>query len=385
MTPKTRIMLLALVCVTLASITHTLVAFTLLDTRWPPGEIVMEVQLGSASRLIDGSVGWDDCAIDALDQWNQSLDGSGVSFKAVRDSTRTPAAGDLVNSVFFADDIFGTPFVAQVLSVTLGSAFLVPGIDTTAETDVLFNSASRFNCYRGLRVGSTPDSPNTTDVQRVALHAFGHVLGLDHPDEDTPPQTVAAVMNAFIGDTDALQLDDTQGALSRYGVSVVGIPFPPRDQVLSFFLSLENEYRDGLGRERNNAGNVNAEGSAIWFPEWLRYVLNGCSAAEAATRVLLQIGGMGLQPVCGVVADGVINFPPRNLSLDFLSALDTFYRDTLHETASDSYIDLEGKAVWLQEYLRYRVNGCDHQQAADRVFQQIRGEDIAPICGSGQA
>jgi hypothetical protein len=94
---------------------------------------------------------------------------------------------------------------------------------------------------------------------------------------------------------------------------------------------------------------------------------------------------MGLQPVCEVIAAGVINFPPRNLSFDFLNTLDTFYRDTLNETASDSYIDLEGKAVWLQKYLRYRVNGCDHQQAADRIFQQIRGGGIAPICGSGQA
>ena len=98
--------------------------------------------------------------------------------------------------------------------------------------------------------------------------------------------------------------------------------------------------------------------------------------------MLLQISGQGIQPVCGVVAPGVINFPPRNLSLDFLVILDAFYGNTLNESAPDSYIDLEGKAVWLQEYLRYRVNGCNHQEATDRVFDQIRTGVIAAICAA---
>ena len=155
-----------------------------------------------------------------------------------------------------------------------------------------------------------------------------------------------------------------------------------RRQVLNFFLRLENEYRDTLGRQRNNQGFVDAEGSAVWFPEWLRYVLNQCSVTEATNRVLMQIRGQGIQPVCGVVAPGVISFPPRNQSLDFLNTLDGFYRDELDRTVELTYVDLEGKAVWLQEYLRYRVNGCDDTQATDRVIQQIRGGGIAPVCGA---
>ena len=384
MRPKTRIFVLSAGCVVLALVAHTLLAFNLeSDRRWLPGEIAMEMQLGASGALIDGSADWDECGIAALAEWNANLDGAGVTFNAVRGSTRTPAGNDGFSNVFFADDVFGTPFGERTLATT--GAWFIPreGINETVEADVVFNNAQGFNCYRGAqRLGPTPESNNTTDLKRVGLHEFGHVLGLDHPDEATPPQTVTAIMNALVGNLDSLQLDDIQGALTLYGVAVTGIPFPPRDQVLDFFLSLENEYRDTLGRQQNNEGFVDAEGSAVWFPEFLRYVLNDCSATEAAERVLLQIAGQGIQPVCGVVESGVINFPPRNESLDFLVVLDAFYADELSRTVELSYIDLEGKAVWLQEYLRYRVNGCNDQQATDRVFQQIRGGGIAPICST---
>jgi hypothetical protein len=32
---------------------------------------------------------------------------------------------------------------------------------------------------------------------------------------------------------------------------------------------------------------------------------------------------------------------------------------------------VEGDVVWTQEYLRYRVNRCTHQQAQQKVFQQV--------------
>ncbi len=370
-------------CIAIVSVTHTLFAFVFVEpeARWPAGEIMMEMQLGSASGLIDDSADWNECAIAALVDWNANLGGTGVSFNAIRNSTQPAGSNDGFNNVFWSDDIFGTPFGEQTLAVTAHWYFEQAGVDTLAEADVIFNNAQAFNCYRGARrLGPTPESTSMSDMKRTALHEFGHVLGLDHPDQTPPPQTEDAIMTSTVTDIDSLQLDDIYGAKTLYGVAVVGIPFPPRDQVLDFFLDLENEYRDTLGRQQNNPGSVNAEGSAVWFPEWLRYVLNGCTVEEAAFRVGLQIIGQGVQPVCGVVASGTIEFPPRNESLDFLTDLDTLYRDILNETAPDSYIDLEGKAVWLQEYLRYRVNGCNNQEATDKVFQQIRGGGIAPVC-----
>ncbi len=159
-----------------------------------------------------------------------------------------------------------------------------------------------------------------------------------------------------------------------------GIPFPPRDEVLDFFLNLENEYRDTLGRQRNNPGFVDAEGSAVWFPEWLRHVLNGCSTTDSTEQVLGQIQGLVLQPDCSVVVPGNVNFPPRNESLEFLNTLEMTYENELRRVPQLSHIDLEGKAVWLPEYLRYRVSGCNNQEATDWIFQQIRGGAVAPQC-----
>ena len=73
--------------------------------------------------------------------------------------------------------------------------------------------------------------------------------------------------------------------------------------------------------------------------------------------MLMQIRSQGIQPVCENLAPEPVTFPPRNLSLDFLTQLDAFYRDALARPIAWSRVDQEGKAVWLQEYLRYRIDG----------------------------
>jgi hypothetical protein len=75
-----------------------------------------------------------------------------------------------------------------------------------------------------------------------------------------------------------------------------------------------------------------------------------------------------------------VAFPPRDQPLDFRVRLETKYRDQLQRPSTSSYVDLEGNIVWTQEYLRYRVNACDHTEAVDRVFLQIDGRGIQPVC-----
>ncbi len=63
---------------------------------------------------------------------------------------------------------------------------------------------------------NTPDSPGTwRSYARLLLHEFGHVLGLDHPDDYG--QQEQAIMNSNLG-FDALQPDDIAGVRALYGV-----------------------------------------------------------------------------------------------------------------------------------------------------------------------
>jgi len=43
-------------------------------------------------------------------------------------------------------------------------------------------------------------------------------------------------------------------------------------------------------------------------------------------------------------------------------------------------VDREGDVVWIQEYLRYRVNSCGHAAAVQSVLTQIDGRSAPPVC-----
>jgi hypothetical protein len=183
--------------------------------RWPAGGIVMQMQLGGSGTLLDGSTSWNASAEGALAAWNSNV--GSVEFRVIRDSTAPIGDGDGRNSVFFSDRVFDRSFDD---AVAVATAWTRDSGRTRVEADVIFNNAYSWNSYRGPLRASTGGG-TLYDLRRVALHEFGHVLGLDHPDEFG--QTMVAVMNSTVSDVDGLQSDDIAGARALYS----GAPPPP--------------------------------------------------------------------------------------------------------------------------------------------------------------
>ena len=114
----------------------------------------------------------------------------------------------------------------------------------------------------------------------------------------------------------------------------------------------------------------------MWIQEYLRYRVNLCTHHDAVHRVLMQIDGLGIQPVCGF--SDSLAFPPRNEPFDFRQQLEAKYRDDLRRTVTSTHVDIEGDIVWTQEYLRLRATGCSHGRAYGRVFALVDGRSIIP-------
>lgn len=197
---------------------------------------------GPTQGFIDGSPSFNAVAAEALNIWNQHL--IHMKFAANQGSILPAASGDGNTSVTMSNTLYGTAFGNGVLAVTL----LSPRDTTFVEADVIFNIGFNWDSYRG------PLRSDAEDFRRVALHEFGHVLGLDHPDQ--AGQSVGAVMNSTITDTDTLQNDDILGAKSIYDNGppfLASIPAPN-------LVNLSTRAFVGTG-ERNLIGGFIIQGS----------------------------------------------------------------------------------------------------------------------------
>ena len=178
-------------------------AYTLEGSSWPGSSVNVRIQLGPSNlTLKDGSVSWNAVAANAFGLWNEQMARLKVSWTFAAPGTPA-AAADGITEVQFASTIYGDAFDLNTLAITLVSS----SGSQMQECDVIFNTRNHFDSYRGDLI------PGAMDLHRVALHEFGHVLGLDHP---TQPH-VDAVMSAYVGDIDSIQADDLAGIQTLYG------------------------------------------------------------------------------------------------------------------------------------------------------------------------
>jgi len=154
--------------------------------------------------------------------------------------------------------------------------------------------------------------------------------------------------------------------------------FPGRNESFQFRNELEAKYRTSLGRAAGTTF-VDPEGELVWTQEYIRYRVNGCDHGTAVQRVMAQIDGGAPGGICAAPPEGVVLFPSRADSLDFRRQLETKYQQ-MGRGLSSTAVDLEGAVIWIQEYLRYRANGCDHATAVQKVFTQIDGGPVPDIC-----
>jgi hypothetical protein len=189
--------------------------------------------------------------------WNQYLGDEQFAPTIVAPGT-AGMDNNRVNEIFFSGTVYGMAFGSDgTLAVTTE---WYSG-NQRVEADTIFNTAYTWDSYRGPLLNSP------VDLQRVALHELGHVLGLDHP--DTNGQTVLAVMNSHISNTDSLTADDIAGGQSLYGPpgipandnfeSAINITLTNNAAVVTVFNT--NASKE-LG-EPNHAGNIG--GHSVWW------------------------------------------------------------------------------------------------------------------------
>ncbi len=208
---RLRTKFLAAVLVLSQAVPAPVAAWTLLPEP-PASGFVMNLDLSTTSfqSIGYGLTSWSKLAESALAKWNAAGIGSGPDFGFFRiaDPVVTGNAcwpRDGINEVRWASDFCGSGW-GDAIAIT--NRWIVNG--ARVEEDVIFNSTAPFNAYQGPLVRAANSTEMLNDFFRVAEHEFGHVAGLDHPNE--AGQSVTAVMNSRISNIDSLQPDDIAGA-----------------------------------------------------------------------------------------------------------------------------------------------------------------------------
>jgi sugar lactone lactonase YvrE len=299
---------------------------------WNPGTVPISIRMPASGTLLDGTT-YNTTIEAAVREWNTVL--GTIQLAPSLLPTADNVNGNGVNEVVMTPTINGAAFGTNVLAVALTR---VTGT-TRAEGDVLFNPIWIWDSYRGPRAAN----PERFDMRRVALHELGHVLGLDHPDEDSPPQNVVAIMNSRISNTlDSLQADDIAGAQALYGAP----GFVPANNNFSSAAAISGDLPIALegtnvaaskeGGEPNHAGN--SGGRSVWW----RWTAPATGSAAVTTTgslfdtLLAVYTGSSVSGLTQVAANNDAGSGLRTSAVTFSTSAGTTYHIAVDGVSGDA-------------------------------------------------
>jgi hypothetical protein len=141
-------------------------------------------------------------AVAAAETWNAAL---GLPLlKVTRSPITAPTDTNGRNEFYFSTQIsptagFATQFGSVAMRRTKTGRLL--------ETDLIFNPIHRWLVYHG-SLQYEQNGDRVPDLYRVALHEFGHLLGLVHPDSDAQ----VTIMRSKMSNVDDLTAQDRSDA-----------------------------------------------------------------------------------------------------------------------------------------------------------------------------
>jgi hypothetical protein len=206
------VLLLALI-LSIASTPGAAVAFEFIGGVWRNGSVTFRIQteFPEAARTgdADDQIAVLTCAANA---WTGQTRAN-FEFDFAGTTTRGPVTGDGTNSVAWVDEDGG-----DALAVTLirgdGERFSSFDIAFYARSDGTINHWS----------GPGDPSGNEVDLRGVAVHEFGHALGLDHT--NVAGATMFPAVSGTGIELRTLHADDRAGAESLYGTAPRALAAP---------------------------------------------------------------------------------------------------------------------------------------------------------------